>query len=54
MIVDQYVVFYFDFFPFPIVDNAQFLGFFEVLCPVLKIEWDVCESTYGASIEKVL
>ncbi|XP_038896984.1 uncharacterized protein At3g06530 [Benincasa hispida] len=32
--------------------STQFMGFFEVLCPVLKIEWDVYESTYGASIDK--
>ncbi|KAL0547236.1 hypothetical protein IC582_017165 [Cucumis melo] len=32
--------------------TSQFIGFFEVLCPVLKIEWDVYESTYGASIDK--
>ncbi|XP_022943098.1 uncharacterized protein At3g06530 [Cucurbita moschata] len=32
--------------------NTQFWSFFEVLFPVLKIEWDVYESTYGASIDK--
>ena len=57
MILYQFMFFYsyFDFFKkIPTVGSSQFIGFFEVLYPVLKIEWDVYESTYGASIDKVL